>query len=98
MQANIFSNDLTQMVNFSTWILGCDFHIPALLVLFLSSGTSTCSAIAILPLEHSDAPIHRIAYDYSHADWDGLHHHLIDVPWKDIFKPSAFVAASEICE
>ena len=20
-----------------------------------------------------DAPLHRTAYDYSHADWDGLH-------------------------
>ena len=27
-----------------------------------------------------DAPFHRIAYDYSHADWDGLCDHLRDVP------------------
>ena len=27
-----------------------------------------------------DAPFHRIAYDYSRADWDGLHDHLRDVP------------------
>ena len=26
------------------------------------------------------APFHRIAYDYSHADWDGLWDHLKDVP------------------
>ena len=26
------------------------------------------------------APFHRIAYDYSHVDWDGLHDHLRDVP------------------
>ena len=32
-----------------------------------------------------DAPFHRIAYDYSHADWDGLCDHLRDVPWDDIF-------------
>ena len=31
-----------------------------------------------------DAPFHRIAYDYSHADWDGLRDHLGDVPWEDI--------------
>ena len=43
-----------------------------------------------------DAPFHRIAYDYSHADWDGLHDHLGDVPWEDIFKLSA--AAREFCE
>ena len=29
------SNDLTQMVNFPTWIPGCDSHSPALLDLFL---------------------------------------------------------------
>ena len=29
-----------------------------------------------------DAPFHRIAYDYSHADWDGLHDHLRDVSWR----------------
>ena len=27
-----------------------------------------------------DAPFHRIAYDYSRADWDGLRDHLRDVP------------------
>ena len=39
-----------------------------------------------------------MAYDYSHADRDGLRDHLRDVPWKDIFKLSASVAASEFCE
>ena len=38
-----------------------------------------------------------IAYDYSCADWDGLHNHLRDVPWKDIFKLSAPTAASKFC-
>ena len=32
-----------------------------------------------------DAPFHRIAYDYSHADWDGLCDHLRDLPREDIF-------------
>ena len=45
-----------------------------------------------------DAPFHRIAYDYSRADWDGLRDHLRDVPWEDIFKLSASAAASEFCE
>ena len=27
-----------------------------------------------------DAPFHRIAYDYSRADWDALRDHLKDVP------------------
>ena len=46
---------------------------------------------------HRDAPFHRIAYYYSHANWDGLWDHLRDVPWQDIFKLSAS-AASQFCE
>ena len=45
-----------------------------------------------------NAPFHCIAYDYSHADWDGLFDHLRDVPWEDMFKLSASSAASEFCE
>ena len=45
-----------------------------------------------------DAPFHHMAYDYFCADWDGLHDHLRDVPWKDIFKLSASAAASEFCD
>ena len=45
-----------------------------------------------------DTPLHRIAYDYSRADWDGLCDHLRDVPWEDIFKLGASAAASEFCE
>ena len=43
-----------------------------------------------------DVPFHRVAYDYSRADWDGLCDHLRDVPWEDISKLTA--AASEFCE
>ena len=45
-----------------------------------------------------DAPFHRISYDYSHVDWDGLGDHLRDVPWEDIFKLDVSAAASEFCE
>ena len=45
-----------------------------------------------------DAPFHRIAYDYSRADWDGLLDHLRDVPCEDIFELGASAAASEFCE
>ena len=45
-----------------------------------------------------DTPFHRVACDYSRADWDGLHDHLRDVPWEDIFKHSASAAASEFFE
>ena len=41
---------------------------------------------------------HRVAYDYSCADWDGLCDHMRDVPWEDIFKIGASAAASEFCE
>ena len=45
------------------------------------------------------ALFHCIAYDYSHADWDGLCDHLRDVPREDIFKLGASAAAaSEFCE
>ena len=42
-----------------------------------------------------DALFHRIAYDYSRADWEGLCDHLRDVPWEDIFKLSASAAAGD---
>ena len=103
------------MVNFPNRIPDCDSHSPALLDFFLSSDTSICSTMALLPLGNSahvvvlvsidfpsnsqrDALFHRIAYDYSRADWDGLHDHLRDVPWEDIFKLGASAATSEFCE
>ena len=108
------SNDLTQMVNFPTRIPDCDSHSPALLDLFLTFDTSICSMMAFTPLGNSDhvvlsvsidfptnshdAPFHRIAYDYSRADWDGLCDHLRDVPWEDNFQLGASAAASEFCE
>ena len=96
------SNELTQMVGFSTRIPDCDSHSPALLDLFISSDASICSTMAFPPLGNSDhvvvsvsidfpsnsqrdSPFHRIAYDYSRADWE------------DIIKLSASAAASEFC-
>ena len=100
------SHDPTQVVNFSTWIPDCDSHSLALLDLFLYSDASICSTMAFVPSRNSDhvivsvsiAPFHCIAYDYPCADWDGLHDHLRDVPWKNIFKLSASPASSEFCE
>ena len=48
------SNNLTQIVNFPTRIPDYDSHTPALLDLFISSDTSTCSAMAFFPLGNSD--------------------------------------------
>ena len=50
------------------------------------------------PNSRQDGPFHRIAYDNSRADWDGLRDHLRDVPWEDIFKLGASAAASGFCE
>ena len=47
---------------------------------------------------HWDALFYCITYHYSCADWDGLHDHLRDVLWEDIFKLSASATASEFCE
>ena len=40
-----------------------------------------------------NAPFHHIADDYSCADWGGLHDHLRDIPWEDIFNLRASDAA-----
>ena len=101
------------MVNFPTRIPDCDSHSPALLDLFLSSDAicSTMAFPPLGDFDHVvvsvsidfpsnsklDAPFHRIAYDYSRADWDGLCDHLRDVPWENIFKFGASAAASEFC-
>ena len=45
-----------------------------------------------------DALFHCTAYDYSRADWDGLHDHLRDFLWDNIFKLGASAAANEFCE
>ena len=45
-----------------------------------------------------DTLFHHMAYDYSRADWNGLHDHLRDVPWENIFKLGASTATSEFCE
>ena len=60
-------------------------------------------AVVSIPIDFpinskQDTPFHRVAYDYSRADRDGLRDHLRDVPWEDIFKLSASAAASEFCE
>ena len=43
-----------------------------------------------------DATFHRIAYDYSRADWDSLRDHLRDVPWEAIFELSASAVSTEL--
>ena len=49
-QMTLISNDLTQIVNFPTWILDRDSNSPALLNLFISSDASICSTMVFPPL------------------------------------------------
>ena len=63
---------------------------------FLALGNSDYVVVSVsfdfLSNSQCDALFHQIAYDYSHADWDGLW------SWEDIFKFSASAAVSEFCE
>ena len=58
------SNDLTQRVNFPTWIPDCDSHSPALLDLFLSSDASICSTMAFPLLGSSDHVAVSVSIDF----------------------------------
>ena len=58
------SNDLTHMFNFPTRIPDCDSHSPALLDLFLSSDTSTCSTIAFPSLGNSVHVVVSVSIDF----------------------------------
>ena len=71
------SNDLTQVVNFLTWITDCDSHSPALLDLFLSTDASVCSTIALLPLENYDHVVVSVSIDFpSYSQRDAPFHHI----------------------
>ena len=64
-----------------------------------SSDHVVVSVSIVFPINSKqDVPFHRVADDYSPADWDGLRDHLRDAPWEDIFELSASAAASELCE
>ena len=62
---NIFSvsNNLTQMLNFCTWIPLCDFHSSALLDLFISSDPSICFTVAFPPLGNSNHVVVVVSID-----------------------------------
>ena len=79
------------LLGWLTFLLGSltDSHSPALLNLFISSDTSICSTMAFPPLGNSDHVVVSVpidtAYNYSCDERVGLHDHLRDVPWEDIF-------------
>ena len=69
------SNDLTQMLNFSTQIPDCDSHSPAILDLFISSEASICSAMAFSPLGNSNHVVVSVSIDFlSNSQWDTPFH------------------------
>ena len=72
------SNDLTQMVNFSTLIPDCDPQSPVLLDLFISSGISICSALAFPLLGNSDHLVVSVSIDFStNSKQDAPFHHVV---------------------
>ena len=58
------SNDLTQMVNFPTWIPDCDSHSRTLLDFFLSSDASICTTMAFPPLGNSHHVVVSVSTDF----------------------------------
>ena len=60
----VISNNLTQIVNFPTWIPDSDCHSPALLDLFISSDTSVCSTMTFAPLGNSDYAVVSVSIDF----------------------------------
>ena len=106
------SNNLTQVVNFPTWIPDCDSHSPALLDWFISSEAIIVSTTAFPVLGNSDHVVISVSIDFpSNSKWDAPFHriaypraesdsfcdHFKDVSWEDIFKLGAS-AAYEFCE
>ena len=57
------SNNLTQIVNFPTWIPDYESHSPALLDFFLSSGASICSRMTFPSLGNSDHVVVWVSID-----------------------------------
>ena len=60
----IILNEVIQMVNFSTQILNCVSHSPALLNFFTSSDASICSKMNFSPLGNSDLTVFSVSIDF----------------------------------
>ena len=72
------SNDLTQMVNFPTWITDCYCYSTALLDFFLSSGAIICSTVAFPSLGNSIHVVVSVSIDsLSNSKWDAPFHCIV---------------------
>ena len=60
----LFQMTLLRWFSFLLRSPGCDSDSPALLDLFLSSGSSICSTMAFTPLENSDHVVVSVAIDF----------------------------------
>ena len=89
---NLFLNQTLQtflLIVRQTWITSSDASICSAMAL-PPLGNSDHAVVSV-SIDFSvnskqDAPFHRIAYDYSRSNWDGL---------RDHFKLNAFTTASE---
>ena len=71
------SNNLTQIVNFPTWILDCSHRSPALLDLSISSDASVCFTMSFPPLGNSDHAAVSVSIDFPiNSKLDALFHHV----------------------
>ena len=107
------SAQISNNLNFATWIPDSDSHSPALLDFSLFSGASICSTMACSSLGNADhvvsvfidfpsnfkgdALFYCIAYDHFEVDWLGWSSWSFE-RWEDIFKVNASSAACEFCE
>ena len=71
------SNNLTQMVNFPTWIPDCDFHSPGLFDLFLSCDASIYSTKTFTLLGNAAYAVVSLSIKFlSNSKQDALLHHI----------------------
>ena len=71
------SNDLTQMVNFPTWIPDCDSYRSALLDLFISSDTTICSTLPFHSFRNSDQVVVSVSINFLiNSKQNALFHHI----------------------
>ena len=106
------SNDFTQMFNFATMIPDYDSFSPALMNFFLSCNPSSCSTLALHPLEKPDHVVVSVSTDFSSnsKDYTPFHrtaYYYSLANWDGLFESgfmkgylyiSCFCSTTEFCE
>ena len=94
------SNNLTQMINFPTGILDCVYHGSALLDLYISFDLVFVLQWLSPHWKNTVMFLSLFPFTFLHTqkgmllDWDGLHGHLRDAAWTDVFQLGASAAAA----